>query len=201
MADFPDLRRSKYAIVPLRVAAALVMTLPLLASGCDYLRLLRPSVLHQLNPRVVRLVNEFPQLDNPNEDIIARLPGHGGLAEAKAGADGVMRATVRVPADQFIWEPAIIVAPRGGVLELRFSNEDHRAHAVMLEGSDGEWMLDLPMHAGGVARVRLDQPGVYKFTCPVANHGTRGMLGLILVRGNVPDDARLDRPRQRRPGH
>lgn len=173
----------------------------LVASGCDYLRLMRPSVLRQLNPRVVRLVNEFPQLDNPNEDIIARLPGHGGLAEATVESDGVMRATVRVPADQFIWEPAIIVAPRGGELELRFSNEDHRAHAVMLEGSDGEWMLDLPMHSGGVARVRVDQPGVYKFTCPVANHGMRGMLGLILVRGNAPDAARLDRPAQRRPGH
>jgi hypothetical protein len=28
--------------------------------GCEYVRLLRPSVLKQLNPRVVRLVNELP---------------------------------------------------------------------------------------------------------------------------------------------
>ncbi|MFL5577435.1 MAG: MSMEG_3727 family PQQ-associated protein [Gemmatimonadaceae bacterium] len=176
------------------------MLLLLFLPGCGYVRLLRPSVLKQLNPRVVRLVNEFPALDNPNEAIIARLPGHGGLAHAAVGRDGVMRAAVRVPDEQFIWEPALVVLPRGGELELRFSNEDHRAHAVMLEGTDGEQILDLPMHTGGTVRVRLDQPGLYKFTCPVANHGTRGMLGLILVRGEVPADARLDRPAQRRPG-
>lgn len=200
MHDGIETRRSYHATRSARVAllAGAVLTA---VAACDYVRLLRPSVLRQLNPRVVRLVNEFPQLDNPNEDIIARLPGHGGLSEATVGSDGVMHAAVRVPDDQFIWEPALIVAPRGGELELRFSNEDHRAHAVMLEGSEGEWMLDLPAHSAGVARVRVDQPGVYKFTCPVANHGARGMLGLILVRGDVAAGARLDRPAQRRPGH
>lgn len=198
MPDRGRIRRSNYAKRFRHVAAAVVL---LALAGCDYVRLLRPSVLKQLNPRVVRLVNEFPDLDQPNEDIIARLPGHGGLATATVGADGVMHATVRVPVDQFIWEPAVIVAPRGGILEIEFSNEDHHAHAVMLEGSDGESVLELPMHSAGRARVALDQPGVYKFTCPVANHGERGMLGLILVRGKVPSDARLDRPRQRHPGH
>lgn len=168
--------------------------------GCGYVRLLRPSVLRQLNPRVVRLVDELPELDESNEAILARLPGHGGLAHARVAADGLMRATIRIPDDQLIWEPAVVVAPRGGVLELRFSNEDHRAHAVMLERSGGEYVLELPMHAAGEVRVRLDQPGLYKFTCPVANHGTRGMLGFILVRGDVPADARIDRPMQRRPG-
>ena len=182
-------------------ALAPLLALPLAASlsSCDYVRLLRPSVLKQLNPRVVALVNELPALDRPNEATIARLPGHGGLARAAVGADGVMRATVRVPDDQFIWEPAIVVAPRGGALELTFQNDDHRAHAVMIEGSDGEQLLDLPTHSAGAVRVRLDQPGLYKFTCPVANHGTRGMLGLILVAGEVPAEARLDRPKQRRP--
>ena len=49
------------------------------------------------------------------------------------------------------------------------------------------------------ARVRLDQPGLYWFGCPVANHAGRGMLELVMVKGSVPNDARLDRPRQRRP--
>ena len=48
-------------------------------------------------------------------------------------------------------------------------------------------------------RIRLDQPGMYWFGCPVANHAGRGMLGLILVSGEVPPEARLDRPRQPRP--
>lgn len=55
-------------------------------SACDYARLLRPKVLKQLNPRVVRLVNELPEVDDPNKDIIARLFPHGGLAEASPTA-------------------------------------------------------------------------------------------------------------------
>lgn len=37
------------------------------------------------------------------------------------------------------------------------------------------------------------------FGCPVANHVGRGMLGLILVRGDVPAIAKLDCPEQLRP--
>jgi hypothetical protein len=35
--------------------------------------MLRPSVLKQLNPDVVRLVNEFPEVDEPNKEVVARL--------------------------------------------------------------------------------------------------------------------------------
>ncbi len=38
----------------------LVLLVPFLLTSCEYVRLLRPSVLKQLNPRVVRLVNELP---------------------------------------------------------------------------------------------------------------------------------------------
>ena len=41
--------------------------------GCAHLGLLRPNTLKQLNPRVVRLVNELHRVDNPNEDIVGRL--------------------------------------------------------------------------------------------------------------------------------
>jgi hypothetical protein len=61
-------------------------------SGCEYVRLLRPSVLKQLNPRVVRLVNELPEVDHPNEAIVARLFAHGGLSHAKLGGDGIFHA-------------------------------------------------------------------------------------------------------------
>src|SRR5919204_2172199 len=83
-------------------------------SGCEYLKLLRPKVLKQLNPRVVRLVNEFPELDHPNEAILARLPGHTGLARATVGSDGVMRVVIRVPPNQYVWSPSVIVMPHGG---------------------------------------------------------------------------------------
>lgn len=168
-------------------------------AACDYARLLRPRVLKQLNPDVVRLVNYFPEVDSPNEAILARLPGHGGLAYARRDRDGVMRATVRAPANQYIWYPSLIVMPRAGELELEFQNEDAAAHAAMLHSNGGLEVLSLPAHTGGRARIRLDEPGLYTFTCPVANHGGRGMLGLILVEGEVPVTARLDRPPQRRP--
>src|SRR3954447_18932012 len=125
-------------------AAAFVMV-----SGCEYVRMLRPSVLKQLNPRVVRLVNELPEVDKPNKEIIARLFAHGGLSHARLGSDGTMSDTIRVPRDQFIWEPAIIVMPRAGELRLQFSNED-QAHHMAFVPNDGERVVvDLPMHTRG----------------------------------------------------
>jgi PQQ system protein len=173
--------------------------LAVLLSSCDYVRLLRPSVLKQLNPRVVRLVNELPEVDEPNKEIIARLFPHGGLAHARASDDGVMHAEIRVPPDQLIWEPSIIVMPHAGDLELEFQNDDHNFHMAFLPSTGARQVLELPVHQGGRARIHLDQPGLYWFGCPVANHAGRGMLGLVIVRGELPETARLDRPRQRRP--
>lgn len=50
-------------------------------------------------------------------------------------------------------------------------------------------------------RVQLDTPGYYWFGCPVGNHATRGMLGLVLVKGETTPGARMDRPDQVRPPH
>lgn len=175
------------------LGAALVLT------SCDYVRLLRPSVLKQLNPRVVRLVNELPETDDVNEALIGRLFAHGGAADAKVGADGIMRVTVRVPEDEYLWEPAVIIMPRGGEIEIDFSNEDRQFHMAFLPSNGGRQVLDIPIHERGRARLRLDQPGYYFFGCPVMNHAGRGMLGLILVKGDAPTEARLDRPAQRRP--
>jgi PQQ system protein len=80
-----------------------------------------------------------------------------------------------------------------------FHNNDQNFHIAFLP-SDGErQVLELPVHRAGKARIHLGQPGLYWFGCPVANHAGRGMLGLVLVKGDVPKEARLDRPRQRRP--
>ena len=182
-----------------RTFTLLGTTAVMLLSGCAHLGLLRPNRLKQLNTRVVNLVNEFPRVDNPNEDIVGRLFAHGGLAHAEEGKDGVMRAKIHIPPNQFIWAPAIIVMPRSGDLELEFHNEDQVLHMAFLPSQGDRQLLHIPVAAGGRARVRLDEPGLYWFGCPVANHAGRGMLGLIMVRGNVPDAARLDRPKQERP--
>ena len=171
----------------------------LLLTSCEYVRLLRPSVLKQLNPRVVRLVNELPNVDEPNKAIVARLFAHGGLSRAKVDSQGVQHDTIRVPVNQLIWEPAIIKMHHGGDLVLQFSNED-QAHHMAFVPNDGERVVvDLPSHTRGEVRVHLSQPGLYWFGCPVANHAGRGMLGLIIVPGEVADTAKLDRPPQRRP--
>jgi PQQ system protein len=181
------------------VGAVLTVMASVALGACDYARLLRPSVVKQLNPRVVRFVNFLPRVDNPNEAILARLPGHGGLGHAKLGRDGVMRASVRAPVNQYIWSPSLIVMPRAGILELEFQNPDDAFHGAMLHGNGELEVLWLPARTAGLARIRLDEPGLYTFSCPVANHGGRGMLGLILVEGDVPVAAKLDRPPQRRP--
>ncbi len=113
-------------------------------TGCAHLGLLRPNTLKQLNPRVARLVNELPRVDHPNEDIVGRLFAHGGPAHAKRAKDGVMRAKIRVPPNQFIWEPAIIVMPQAGDLELEFQNEDQALHMAFLPSNGGREVVELP---------------------------------------------------------
>jgi PQQ system protein len=181
------------------VLALFVALVPLATSGCEYVRLLRPSVLKQLNPRVVRLVNYLPEVDEPNEAMVGRLLAHGGLVHADPGRDGVMRAEIRAPDGEFIWEPAIVVMPHGGELELDFSNDDFVLHAAYVPSEGDQEIIFLPARERGRARLLLDGPGYYFFGCPISNHAGRGMLGLIIVEGEVPPDARLDRPRQPQP--
>jgi PQQ system protein len=190
-----------HGALPMRkLGLVLVASAAMTLTSCEYVRLLRPSVLKQLNPRVVKLVNELPEVDAPNEEMVARLFAHGGLGRAHQGDDGVFRARIRVPSGQYIWEPAIIVMERGGELELDFSNHDPFAyHAALLPSNGSREVLMLPAHKRGTARMKLDGPGYYFFGCPVANHAGRGMLGLIIVSGDVPTTGKLDRPKQPRP--
>ena len=181
------------------VLAVLAVLIGASVAGCNYVRLLRPSVLKQLNPDVVKLLNELPEVDDPNEAIVARLFAHGGLSHAALGDDGVFRDEIRVPKHEYIWRPAIIVMERGGELELDIANEDEAFHIAFLPSNGNRRIVELPMKERGKARIILDQPGLYWFGCPVANHAGRGMLGLVIVKGEVPADARLDRPRMSRP--
>lgn len=185
----------------MRFACSLVFAACLPLAGCEHVKLLRPQVLKQLDTDVAALVNELPSVDHQNEAIIGRLFAHGGLTRATVGADGVMRDRIRIPVNEYIWKPAIIVMPRGGVLELDVTNEDHNHHMVFMPDNGERQVLDLPAQSRGIVRVQLDEPGYYWFGCPVANHATRGMLGLVLVKGEVPPEAKIDRPPQPRPPH
>ena len=98
-------RRPVVLIRTIRPILAIIVTVIVL-SGCGYVRLLRPSVLKQFNPDVVALLNELPNVDKQDEDIIGRLFVNGGLSEAEVGKDGIMRDEIRVPEGQFIWKLA-----------------------------------------------------------------------------------------------
>ena len=184
----------------LRTALGLAALSAAALAGCDYAGLLRPDVLAQLDPEMVALLNELPALDEPNEALVGRLFATGGLSRAEVGEDGIFRDRIRVPKDEYLWYPAIITMPRGGTLELDVTNEDHRVHAVNIQSNGSRQLLRLPAATRGVVRIQLDTPGMYWFGCPVENHGTRGMLGFVFVKGEVPPEARLDRPRQPQPG-
>ncbi len=191
--------RRRFVVLAVLVVVLLVLGVAAVVFP-DYFRLLRPSVLKQLDPQVVKLVNELPGVDKQNKEIIGRLFAHGGLAHAKEGSDGVMTVDVRAPSGELIWTPAIVVMPRPGALDVELFNDDPYVHhaAILPSNGDKQYVL-LPIRSRGRARVSLDGPGYYWFGCPVGNHVGRGMLGLILVKGDVPDQARLDRPEQPRP--
>jgi PQQ system protein len=181
----------------IRLAAALALAGA--AQGCEYVRLLRPSVLKQLNPRMVALVNELPDVDRPNKEMLGQLFAQGGLRHARLDRDGVMRARVHLPEGEFVFKPAIVVMPRTGELELEIHNNDRYFHLPYLPSEGGRQILELPSHTAGSIRVRFVQPGLYTFADGIANFSGRGMLGAVIVRGDVPADARLERPRQERP--
>lgn len=165
-----------------------------------YSRLLRPSVLGQLSPEVAALVNMLPAVDRQNKAILGRLFVHGGLAYAKEGPDGRMRAVVRIPPGQLVWSPALIVMPRAGELELELFNDDpwDPHGAVLPSNGDKQWVW-LPIFSRGSATLELDGPGYHWFSSPLGNNQGRGMLGGIVVLGDVAPAARLDRPPQPRP--
>lgn len=186
------------ALCAMRKRLLIAFSFVLAATSCEYVRLLRPSVLKQLNPRVVRLVNELPNVDRPNKAIIARLFAHGGLSRAKLGSDGVFRDRIYVPKNQYIWYPAIVVMERGGDLELEFSNDDVVTHAAFVPSDGDRQVVVLPVGQAGRVHVTLNQPGLYWFGCPISNHAGRGMLGLVIVKGETTGP-KLDRPAQPRP--
>jgi PQQ system protein len=121
------------------------------------------------------------------------------LGFADEGPDGVMRATLRILRDQLVWQPSILVMPHGGDLELDLYNDDQNTHAALLPSNGHSQFIWLVNHSHGTARINLDGPGIYWFSSPIGNDAGRGLTGAIVVGGDVPEEARLDRPSQPRP--
>lgn len=138
-------------------------------------------------------------LDQQNKGTIGRLKAHGGLAHATEGSDGRMKSTVRITLDTLAWEPSITVMPRSGIIDLELINDDENTHCALLPSNGNRQFLWLPIHSRGRATLELDGPGYYWFTSPIGNDEGSGLVGIIVVMGDVPEHARLDRPPQPRP--
>ena len=144
-------------------------------------------------------VDDLPELAKQNGATVGRLLAQGSIGHAEEGSDGRMRASLRVVPDELIWEPSILVMPHGGELELELINDDLNTHCVLLPSNGDKQFLWMPILSRGSATLKLDGPGQYWFSSPMGNDEGRGLVGAIVVMGEVPPEARLDRPQQTRP--
>lgn len=146
----------------------------------------RSATLHELG------------LDSQNKASLGRVVATGSVGQAEE-VDGRMRAEIRIPPDELVWDPSILVMPHGGDLELTLINDDTNTHCAHLPSNgDNKWMW-LPVYSRGTVTLNLDGPGYYWFSSNIGNDEGRGLIGAIVVRGDAPAEARLDRPEQPRP--
>jgi PQQ system protein len=147
-----------------------------------------------------RAVGEAPGFERPNEAMLGRLPVHQGrLGYAEEGPDGRLSAQVRIPPDELVWDPSILVMPHGGDLELELVNDDQNTHCALLPSNGDQQFLWLPINSRGTASLQLDGPGCYWFSSIIGNDEGQGLIAAIVVLGETPPEARLDRPPQPRP--
>ena len=138
-------------------------------------------------------------LDIQNDATIGQVIGTGSVAEATLREDGTMEATLRIREDSHSWDPAVLVMPRSGELELTIINDDKNTHACLLPSNGDSKFIWLVNHSKGRATINLDGPGYYWYSSPAGNDEGRGLTAAIVVQGEVPPEARLDRPDQPRP--
>jgi PQQ system protein len=138
-------------------------------------------------------------LDAQNKAALGHVLGTGNIGQAVERADGRMEATVRINPDELVWDPQILVLPHGGDLELTLINDDLNTHCALLPSNGDRKFIWLVNHSRGRATLNLDGPGCYWYSSPTGNDEGRGLTGAIVVLGDVPPEARLDRPDQPRP--
>jgi PQQ system protein len=148
---------------------------------------------------VTGVEQQLQELGKQNGATIGRLLDTGTVGQAEEGPDGRMHARVRIPPDELAWEPAVLVLPHGGELELELVNDDLNTHCALLPSNGDSQFLWLVNHSRGTATLKLDGPGYYWYSSPTGNDEGRGLTGAIVVMGDAPPEARLDRPPQPRP--
>jgi PQQ system protein len=144
------------------------------------------------------LVSEIG-LDTQNKAALGRLLLSGNIGKATERADGTMEATIRINPDELVWDPQVLIMPHGGDIELTLINDDLNTHCALLPSNGDRKFIWLVNHSRGRATLNLDGPGQYWYSSPTGNDEGRGLTGAIVVLGDVPPEARLDRPAQPRP--
>ncbi|MHA6783421.1 MSMEG_3727 family PQQ-associated protein [Pseudonocardia saturnea] len=134
-----------------------------------------------------------------NRTALGRVLGTANVGHAEEGPDGKMTATIRIPEDELCFDPGTLILPHGGDLELTFYNDDKNTHCAVLPNNGDPKIIWLVNHAKGTASLNLDGPGTYYYGSTTGNDEGRGLTGAIVVGGEVPDHAKLDRPPQPRP--
>ncbi|MBO0769084.1 MAG: hypothetical protein J2O48_10420 [Solirubrobacterales bacterium] len=145
------------------------------------------------------VLGQLEGLDKQNGATIGRLLANGKAGHAEAGPDGKLHATIRIPEDELVYEPAVLMVPHGGTLELEFFNDDKNTHCAVMPSNGDTQFLWLVNHSRGTATLQLDGPGYYWYGSIAGNDAGGGLTGAIVVGGDVPDSAKLDRPPQPRP--
>ena len=138
-------------------------------------------------------------LKRQNSTGLGRAFGSGEVGHAEVGPDGRMTATVRIPEDELRFEPGTLILPHGGDLYLTLINDDKNTHCAVLPNNGDPKFIWLVNHSKGTALLNLDGPGTYHYSSTTGNDEGRGLTAAIVVTGEVPDHAKLDRPAQPRP--
>jgi PQQ system protein len=138
-------------------------------------------------------------LDKQNGATLGRILGRGRVGKAEEGSGGKMTATVRIPEDELVFDPGVLVLPHAGVVEITFINDDKNTHCAVLPCNGDYKFIWLVNSSKGTATLELDGPGYYWYGSRTGNDEGRGLTGAIVVQGDAPDEAKLDRPPQPQP--
>ena len=97
--------------------------------------------------RVTATVDEsvMEGLAKQNGVTLGRVLSRGNVGMAEEGSDGKMHATVRIPLDELVFDPGVLILPHAGDLELEIINDDNNSHCAVLP-SNGDskfiWLVN-----------------------------------------------------------
>ncbi len=101
----------------------------------------------------------------------------------------VPAAKLRITATNFAFEPERPHVSPGQPVKITVENESNMEHNIELDIPNGglqpdDWIQ--PHSTETLTFVAPDEPGVYPFRCPVADHAERGMVGELVVVAAAP---------------